>query len=516
MSFARFWTNISPEIRIMQGGKAKGKSKDKPNKGGGKGGGGWAGRGGKGGWGQGGEIGPSDEFWSYVRLLISADGADDATTFVDKSIWRNTITPIGNSKMDTSFKKFGDSSLQLDGAGDYLNCGHTIGFDMAADDFCIDFWVRGGVSEHTGGVWLGKHDTQGDNNLQWQVAYNSTDNRVTLNTSTDGTAVSSAWFDLDTDGVTLSQFFDGNWHHVAALRQSGTTKVYVDGKLGGSTWVGGGASLMAAPNIDLVIGGRRNGGGYTATIPASHMDEIRVTVGVPRYTAAFTPPNAPQGGDVIGTWIHGPDPLWDDVLFMVDWKEMAKRASPGDTVYDETGRHQFLIPSNATLSESTGLTLLDGSPINIPDHDDWYCGNVGGNTHFCIESHADLTINGQSFGQLNWSNKPNSGIWMVKLSDTNYQCGWFVGSQDYPSGKLAHIPGGMHMCMNSQGTWCWMYLDGVKEGGDNTNIEGCNNSTRPCMINSGTFTMHRWTRHMRYLDEFNLTHDLVYGKGLPE
>lgn len=215
------------------------------------------------------------------------------------------------------------------------------------------------------------------------------------------------------------------------------------------------------------------------------------------------------------SWPHGPDPLWDDVMFMVDWKEMAKRASPGDTVFDETGRHEFTIPADATLSETTGLTLTS-TAILLPDSNDWYLGYDGSPTHFCIEAYADLGLGGQAFGQLNWGDYNNSGAWMLRLSSGKYQCGWMHGGTLRPSGTLSHIPGGMHMCINSQGSWGWMFLNKLKEGGDNTNVEAMNNSSLVNKISKGTFTMHRWTRgDRRYYDENNLNPDTVFGKGLP-
>lgn len=55
------------------------------------------------------------------------------------------------------------------------------------------------------------------------------------------------------------------------------------------------------------------------------------------------------------------NPYWSDYKFMVDlgwYYDIGVR--PGDTVYDLTGRHQFTIPSNGTLS-SDGFTANSNS-----------------------------------------------------------------------------------------------------------------------------------------------------------
>jgi hypothetical protein len=72
------------------------------------------------------------------------------------------------------------------------------------------------------------------------------------------------------------------WVHLALVRSAGTTVMYVNGSSVASTTTsfndtaGGG-----------IIGGFCDGGTYS---PNGYLDEYRITKGVARYTANFTPP----------------------------------------------------------------------------------------------------------------------------------------------------------------------------------------------------------------------------------
>lgn len=214
-------------------------------------------------------------------------------------------------------------------------------------------------------------------------------------------------------------------------------------------------------------------------------------------------------------WPYGTDALWDDVKFMVDWREMAKRANPGDTVLDETGRHEFTIPANATLSEVTGLTLTS-TILTIPDSNDWFLGLDGSPTHFCIEAWVDLGVGGHAFSQIDWGDYPNSCAWMIRLSGGKYQVGWCHDNNIKSSGTLTYAAGIKHMSITSQGSWGWYHINGNKMSGDNTWVENMNDSNLALRISTGTFKMHRWTRGARrYTNENNLNPDTTFGRGLP-
>ena len=85
---------------------------------------------------------------------------------------------------------------------------------------------------------------------------------------------------LITDSVTMTT---GAWVHVAAVRISGTTKLYKNGVQVGS--VGDGNNYTTSSTTSIGTQGTFNINGY--------MSNLRVVIGLGVYTGAFTPPTSP-------------------------------------------------------------------------------------------------------------------------------------------------------------------------------------------------------------------------------
>jgi hypothetical protein len=79
----------------------------------------------------------------------------------------------------------------------------------------------------------------------------------------------------------------GSWTHVAAVRNSGTWSLYVNGVSQGTLYSDMGNYNPNAPAGDFMVGGKGGVEGFNGLI-----DEVRFTDGV-RYTGNFTPPSAP-------------------------------------------------------------------------------------------------------------------------------------------------------------------------------------------------------------------------------
>jgi hypothetical protein len=80
--------------------------------------------------------------------------------------------------------------------------------------------------------------------------------------------------------------YDNNWHHVAVVRSSGTMNFYFDGSAQGS-------GTADSTNYSGAAGTLRIGasGAYISDLNG-YIDDLRITKGVARYTANFTPPTA--------------------------------------------------------------------------------------------------------------------------------------------------------------------------------------------------------------------------------
>jgi hypothetical protein len=283
-----------------------------------------------------------------VVLLVKGEGADASTTFTDESITGHTLTSIGGAQVDTAFSKYGSASMMFDGVDDLINGGLSDEFNFGNEDFTIELWTRN-VGEPIGtSAWLSKWDNS-ISERQWLVLYDLGNNKIILYMSLDGVATLEASFDLDLDGIGVAGFWDGNWHHIACVRDGGVAKVYVDGILGGITYNLGTSAFRINTAVPMLIGARAVSPGYHQWMDC-HMDEIRITKGHARYTAPFTPPTEEF-------------PTIVDPLATLDFEDTIRVSTNGawaaqQNVYVITGP----VANGATAIEQNIYVILTGDP----------------------------------------------------------------------------------------------------------------------------------------------------------
>jgi len=130
------------------------------------------------------------------------------------------------------------------------------------------------------GQWSG--DT-GGTTLSWALMLSSgSSGYLRLITSSNG---SSVLFDLSTSSTSFT-LSTGQWYHIAAVRNGSTFTIYVDGTSRSSTT--NSSALYNATN-NFTIGAESN---TQAQYLNGYIDDLRITKGVARYTANFTPPTA--------------------------------------------------------------------------------------------------------------------------------------------------------------------------------------------------------------------------------
>lgn len=216
-----------------------------------------------------------DPSWSGVSLLIGADGVDGSTTILDESIVAATLTSTGGAQIDTAKSKFGGSSVLFNSSGRYLSAPVHSGLDFGSGDFTIEFWGNwttvpsNSLSNHVIAAIYGA-------NAGWAVIVNTAG--VTFQYVLAPSTVSAK-------GGAFTPVAD-TWYHIAICRFSNTLKIYIDGVSVHNTSLTG---TINAPTGSLCIGNTLTS---TARTMGGHMDEIRITKGVGRYPAAFTPPTA--------------------------------------------------------------------------------------------------------------------------------------------------------------------------------------------------------------------------------
>ncbi|MDO8443112.1 MAG: LamG-like jellyroll fold domain-containing protein [bacterium] len=222
------------------------------------------------------EVGVDD---SYSKTLIHANGTDGSATITDES--SKTMTRQADAQIDTAFQKFGTGSILFDGTGDYV-AGPTdnVDYEMGSGEFTIDLWYKSAIT--TDSQWTNPIIAYGDNTgagSSWKIYGGKYLWAYIWNSSATAYDVTST---VDTS--------DNAWHHVAFIRQSNTLKLYIDGALQDTKDVTGVPTNDAATAGFFLGADSAPGSRFTGAI-----DEVRVSKGIARWTANFTPPTSAYG-----------------------------------------------------------------------------------------------------------------------------------------------------------------------------------------------------------------------------
>jgi len=214
---------------------------------------------------------------THTKLLLHADGTGGL--FTDSSAYGNTISGNGNVTQTTTESKFGGKSVFFDGAGDFLVVPTSSDFDFGTGDFTIDFWFRTSVPGFRTlfaiGVTRGPYSSV---NYALEIAIKRSRKLGVYFSGGPGN---------ERNSESINIVNDSRWHHVAYIREDANLKLYIDGIKNSSSRVG--SIAMNFRNFSIGIGGRTN----QESFYNGYLDELRVSKGIARWTANFTPPGVP-------------------------------------------------------------------------------------------------------------------------------------------------------------------------------------------------------------------------------
>ena len=219
-----------------------------------------------------GAITPLDPYYNNVRLLLNMEGNHFGTWFLDESSRGYFVAGAATIYLSGEISKTGNTSCRFASSSlEYLYVPDVPDGDLrpGTQDFCIEAWVYPTASTLHNPIFAKGNAT--DPGSIFFAVKSSTRNLV---------------FDEGaTNVVTTSTVIALNtWTHVAAVRSGTTLTLYINGVSSGS----GTLATDLNDTNELRIG---RGRGTSANYFNGYIDALRYTVGVPRYTAAFTPPN---------------------------------------------------------------------------------------------------------------------------------------------------------------------------------------------------------------------------------
>jgi hypothetical protein len=213
------------------------------------------------------EKNPVDLFRSNVSLLLHGDGTNGSTTIIDSSPSPKTLSSTAINS--TTEKKFGTASLFFNSSSIILPQSSDLSF--GTQDFTIETFILPTSVAGTHNIFSARNASS--NGLSFRVASSKLDFFI----DNVGTG-------LITGATTLAA--NTSWYHVALTRQGNVFKIWLNGNNDGTT----GTITASMTSTQAAHIGRRPA---AAENFAGYMDEFRITKGIARYTANFTPPTAP-------------------------------------------------------------------------------------------------------------------------------------------------------------------------------------------------------------------------------
>ena len=213
-----------------------------------------------------------DPNFANVSLLLHCDGADGSTTFTDNSPSPKTVTRSGVT-VSTAQSKFGGASAIFTSSTDKLTVPSSSAFDFGSSDFCVEAWIYPStVTSGASRVIIDRGDFSGF--TPWALTQFNNNLRFV------GSSSASSWaFDIFANASLNAN----TWYHVAGTRSGNVFRLFCNGVQIGTQTVS--ATLFDGTN-PIVIGNSNS----NAALFSGHLDDIRITKGVARYTGNFSVP----------------------------------------------------------------------------------------------------------------------------------------------------------------------------------------------------------------------------------
>ena len=213
-------------------------------------------------------------FPDYARLLLHCDGPGGATNFPDAA-GGHAVSAVGSARVSAAQAKFGNAAY-FDGDSAYLEAADSPDFEPGSQPFTIDFWMY----PLDGAGWsfpLSK--SVPDAGLGYDIRFAGNSIRV---------VGVNGWAENIISGACIST---GDWNHVAISSTSNTVYLFVNGVQQGTCP----RSNIPDTGVPLRIGWA--GSNYGAALYHGYVDEVRITLGMARWTNNFAVPTSPYTDD---------------------------------------------------------------------------------------------------------------------------------------------------------------------------------------------------------------------------
>lgn len=196
-----------------------------------------------------------------TQLLLKGQNAAIFDSAAD-----NNLETVGTAQITTSVKKFGTGSIYIPTGSLFIP--NSTELDFGSGNWTVEFWAYSDAS----------------GTKVYFDALNAANTTIQMEVYSSGTNL--YWVKQGgTVAITANGALSANtWQHIAVAKSGSSTRLFVNGTQVGSTYTDN--ETYSSPRWEI--------GRVSGAFPINgYLDEFRVTKGVARYTANFTPPTAP-------------------------------------------------------------------------------------------------------------------------------------------------------------------------------------------------------------------------------
>ena len=389
-------------------------------------------------------------------LPFSVDALNNSFTNSDYHVV-HTVTPIGTAHTDTTIKKFGTASCQLDGNSDYLSLPDSMDWVLGTGDFTLEAWVYNTTASGTQRLFSHTaHNVNGEQGFNIILDSGGT-GRFTW--STNGNNEYSWNF--------ANCMTQNTWTHFALTRTGTSLKVFKNGVLADST-TNANLTTIYGGGKPLFIGAMNQSNTSVTGYFEGYIDEVRFSNIVRYYgpsfsvaTAAFTADkdtklllhmDGSDGGTTFtdSSWT-GTGGTGLSISETGDMENVRIKRQNLEYKTDPTGGAHFIGPKFGT-----GCLMADESNDNlvVPSSTDW----AWGTGDFTVETWANVDMIGNHNELINCGGQD----WRFAI-ESNGKPSWnHSGSGAELTSTIGVIPHKwFHLAVSRSSGTSRMFLDGV-------------------------------------------------------
>ena len=221
-----------------------------------------------------------------TEILVKSTNAG----IIDKSQSLKEFILGGNTKSSTTQTKYLTSSMAFDGTGDNIPFYPSAPFGTG--DFTIEFWWYP-TDTNKQALFMGTTGTDHSIAISYGMPSGNT---IGMWASSNGTSWNMMNCDAGGNGIGSETVNQNAWNHIAMTRASGTFKLFVNGALDVTITGQTGQIADYGQGTYKAIIGQWYTTGTAITDIHGYLSDFRISNGLARYTAAFTPPTAALKG----------------------------------------------------------------------------------------------------------------------------------------------------------------------------------------------------------------------------